>query len=169
MLYVYLAGPILPDDQPDWRASFRRHMNTAILESDAKGSPEDLVTLIEPGAAIPDSLTGPRDAQLAFEVYGPADRISLDLADIIVAFLPDVNSPEMGASYGLGTSAEMGYAKAMNKVILGILSGADQQAIYHWRFLLGFTGLTSAPSIQKAAHMVALWAFQAAGETRRGK
>lgn len=140
-LVLYLAGPVRGKNAL-WRDDFEE----ALRRLDAR------VLTIHPGGNVPGARTV-EEADASTAVYVKGDLLSIDKADIVVAWLN-------AEATGRGTSFELGYAKAKGKTTL-LITSSDEDRV-SWRFALANEPFT-CPDFDSAATIVAYVSGQLRG------
>lgn len=135
MLKVYLAGAVRGN-----RGGWRKRI-------------PDLpdVCFMHPGAAI-----GGGDEERRSDLYGPADRISVQKCDILLAHCDRIEA-------GHGTAVEIGMALALGKEVFIVCPSEETR--YVWRFAVGGTPNVFA-SLEEAVEVIRYAAAQVSGEAR---
>ena len=109
------------------------------------------VCFIHPGAHIPGE-----NAERRSELYGPADRISVQKCDILLANCDRIEG-------GHGTAVEIGMALAYGKEVF--LVCPNEESRYVWRFSVGATP-TVYDSLEAALEVIRYAAAQVSGTSR---
>jgi nucleoside 2-deoxyribosyltransferase len=135
MLSVYLAGAVRGSGGA-WRDRIPEIPN---------------VRFMHPGAHIPGG-----NEERRSELYGPADRISVQKCDILLAHCDRIEA-------GHGTAVEIGMALAYGKEVF--LVCPTEEARYVWRFAAGATP-TVYSSLDEAVEVVRYAAAQVSGSSR---
>jgi len=135
MLNVYLAGAVR-GTKGNWRDDLPEIPN---------------VRFMHPGARIPGG-----DEERRSDLYGPADRLSVRVCDVLLANCDRLEG-------GHGTAVEIGMALALGKEVL--LVCPTEETRYIWRFAVGCTPLVY-PSLEAAVEVIRYAAAQVSGEAR---
>jgi len=135
MLNVYLAGAVR-GSQGTWRDQVPEIPN---------------VCFIHPGARIPGG-----NEERRSDLYCPADRISVQKCDILLAHCDRLEG-------GHGTAVEIGMALAYGKEIF--LVCPNEESRYIWRFSVGSTP-TVYDSLEAALEVIRYAAAQVSGTSR---
>ena len=135
MLSVYLAGAVR-GSAGAWRDRIPDIPN---------------VRFIHPGARIPGG-----NEERRSDLYGPADRISVQKCDILLAHCDRIEA-------GHGTAVEIGMALAYGKEVF--LVCPTEESRYVWRFSVGATP-TVYSSLEEAVEVIRYAAAQVSGSSR---
>ena len=135
MLSVYLAGAVR-GSKGAWRDRIPDIPN---------------VRFIHPGAHIPGG-----NEERRSELYGPADRISVQKCDILLAHCDRIEA-------GHGTAVEIGMALAYGKEIFLVCPSEESRSV--WRFAVGATP-TVYSSLEEAVEVIRYAAAQVSGSAR---
>ena len=135
MLNVYLAGAVR-GTHGAWRERMPRIAN---------------VRFMHPGAAIPGG-----DDERRSDLYGPADRISVDKCDILLAHCDRIEG-------GHGTAVEIGMALALGKEVMLVCPSEESRWV--WRFAAGCVPHVY-DSLEAAVEVIRYAAAQASGTAR---
>jgi hypothetical protein len=135
MLSVYLAGAVR-GSKGTWRDRIPEIPN---------------VRFIHPGARIPGG-----NEERRSDLYGPADRISVQKCDILLANCDRIEA-------GHGTAVEIGMALAYGKEVF--LVCPDEESRYVWRFSVGATPNVYS-SLEQAVEVIRYVAGQVSGSSR---
>ncbi len=135
MLNVYLAGAVR-GSKGNWRNQIHEIPN---------------VRFIHPGASIPGG-----NEERRTDLYGPADRISVQKCDILLANCDRIEA-------GHGTAVEIGMALALGKEIFIICP--NEETRYIWRFAVGSTPMIYS-LLEQAVEVIRYAAAQISGESR---
>ena len=142
-LTVYLAGPVRGPNAL-WRRDFEEALGHL--------RPSRWPLLIHPGANIPGAADA-REANGRTDLFVAADILSIERADLLVAFLRAEES-------GRGTGFELGYASSCGTRILPVATSDEDRS--SWAFALGNVPFVYR-SLGDAAAVVAYAAAQLAG------
>jgi nucleoside 2-deoxyribosyltransferase len=131
---IYLAGGM----KSDWRKDLMRLVSSG---SGAMWNPDHGIHWLDPR----------KHKQLDYRAFVDLDLRMIDNADVVVAHI-DPENPS-----GLGTSAEIGYAKAMNKTVIYVPSYQGRKGSrgrkYGETFLIGCADIISN-TLEDAASVI---------------